>query len=708
MANFHQCCPVGTCVSGCETYRTCNGEPCDGSFPLAIASYLTIGKPAGNLMFDGPYWTAWHNGITSLSAATDVSFKINCYKRTFVQQACGASGCIALPTPSTLVSCVTPAMTADPDCQRTAYTDNYIWQMAGRVAFVGASNDQLTCTDTSPTQAAGYPAGMATDAVQYNEIYPMPFPNELVDTTRSGVSPTRPETTGRNANWIPGESRCLAPRFSSTIPVTRSDVPSTTYTITASCGGSNTVGRCDTVADTANEVVCWDFLTVIPGHDSTMSAGDYARCEPSGASCECGLPSASYPAHVDSPENGAANAAWGIDIKDDELYNILLGWGINTTVSIGTLATAWVVLTAAGKVRILFGIEGSSQALAAGGVLKWKDNVAVGRSETITLSSAGHSLVMTVDITITPQGWCKQNSRCPCVVSYSEQDLCQITTTFHGGSGGSPDSIFGAGCTHVVNYGNYVLGLEDYDIPYCSLAPPGCTTGCQNYPISGSFSWAPPYSTRSDFVGCTPVERAHAGWKQYRNKFNHWRLVNSNLTAQALGPPGVGTDCCYTGKLIYGGANWDQIYNTSCTDMTAAFKAANGPCAGDVGSCSGNLDWPNTVPAGCHHVIHNTSSTDFSIGLLMNSPTCMVCTPQFNNYYACGPCFFVGACGSTLFDDCECCNTQLSIALPEVMIVDYVPADSCTPLGTWDLYQATAATMCDRASWLPLGYAVIT
>ena len=114
MAHFHACCPVGTCVAGCETYRTCNGEACDGTNPLAIASYLTIGKPAGNLMFDGPYWAAWHNGITSLAANADVSFKINCYKRTFVQQACGASGCIALPTPSTLVSCVTPAMAADP------------------------------------------------------------------------------------------------------------------------------------------------------------------------------------------------------------------------------------------------------------------------------------------------------------------------------------------------------------------------------------------------------------------------------------------------------------------------------------------------------------------------------------------------------------------------------------------------------------------
>jgi hypothetical protein len=299
------------------------------------------------------------------------------------------------------------------------------------------------------------------------------------------------------------------------------------------------------------ETVCWDFITVMPGHDSTFDTDDFSRCEPSGAACECGLPTGgSYPAHVDSPENGAANAAWGIDIQDEELFNVLLDWGINTTVSIGTLSTAWLVLTAHGKVRILFGIEGSSDALAYGEVLSWKDGVQRIRSETITLSNASDSLAITLTVKITPHGWCKQHSGCPCVVSYSEQDLAQITTTFHGGSGGSPDSYFGGGCTHVVNYGSYVLGLEDYDIPYCALSPPGCTLNCQNYPISTSFVWA--YTSRSDFVGVTPVERAHAGWKQYRNKFNHWRLVNTDLTPQALGEPGIGTDCCSTGKFIFG------------------------------------------------------------------------------------------------------------------------------------------------------------
>jgi hypothetical protein len=42
------------------------------------------------------------------------------------------------------------------------------------------------------------------------------------------------------------------------------------------------------------------------------------------------------------------------------------------------------------------------------------------------------------------------------------------------------------------------------------------------------------------------------------------------------------------------------------------------------------------------------------------------------------------------------------------MIVDYDYEDTCTPVGTWNLYQATSATKCNRSDWLPLGYAVVT
>lgn len=707
------CCQVQeNCDPTCDTHPICRGVECDGSDPLVIAEYLTIGRPAGNKMFDGKYWTAWHNGITSPSAATDINLKINAYKRTMTADGCGLfPSCTSpLSIPVVTADCAATALKAQTYCKKTYFTDNYYFQINGRVPFLGGSKDQTPCVDTSPTVAQGYPADGYSDPVQYCNLPPMPFPNELVDTTNSGININRPENTSRTAGWMCGENRCIAPRFGGMVTTTRSSTyPNLTYINNATCGTSIVTNRCTTATTSSSQKCCFDFLTIVPNHDTNFSAGDITRCGYSGAACECGLPTgASYPAYVDSPENGCSNAAWGIDVFDADLYNILSGFGLSTTVSCGTLSKVWVVLTTTNRVRFLFGLNGTAQDPASGAVFGWQDNVAKSRAETVSFAVPGQSLVLVVDLTITPQSWCKQNSRCPCVVSYSEQGLSQVTTSFFGGSGGSSQSVFGSGCSHTVNYGSYVLGLEEYDIPFCALSPPGCTPNCFNYPISPSFTWNPVVSSvRSDYVGNTPVERAHDGWKRYRNKFNHWRLVNTNLTNQALGEPGIGTDCCYTGKLIFGGAGWDEMYMPICTVMDPAWVATHGPCAGDNGDCINHLLFPQTTPAGCHHIQHNTNSSDFSIGLFPEGAQCFNCT-NINNFYSCGPCFFIGACGTTLFDDCDCCNVQASVALPELMIVDYDYQNTCDPRGTWNLYQATSATKCNRSDWLNLGYAVVT
>ena len=64
--------------------------------------------------------------------------------------------------------------------------------------------------------------------------------------------------------------------------------------------------------------------------------------------------------------------------------------------------------------------------------------------------------------------------------------------------------------------------------------------------------------------------------------------------------------------------------------------------------------------------------------------------------------------GGAVYDDCDCCNTQASTSLPELIIVDYDARVSCSALGTWPLYMSSFATYCNRSSWTQIGTATVS
>ena len=706
--HFKDCCQQAQCAPNCQAWRLCDGIGCESNPKQAIAGYATIGKPDGPLQFQGPYWTAWHNSITSRDASVEISIKINAWQRTIVQSGCGGSpSCDALATPGRAANCTFTALPNDAGCKVDQYMDNMIWNLSGRLAFQGGSKDQDPCVDLSPTLAQGYPVGSPLDPQPYCSIPPGPFPNSIVDTTRSGVNPDRPTAVG-TGEWFPGENRNIAPRFyGESLTLTRTPMNNLTYPNTnPTCGVPLVTNRCNSTTSSTTVARCMDLpITVIPGHKTTFTTGQIDNCAKYDIPSECGLPnSTEWIAHVDNPENGGENACWAIDVEDQDLYDTFSAWGISTTQEFGSTSGVWIVLTTAGKVRFLFGSVDSGYPWdpASGAVFGFPDGavVATGVIDQ-NIQRAGQSTRMTVDIEFTPTNWCLQNPRCPCGVSYSEQGLGKVTTSFSGNSGGVIGTTAGSGCNTTVNYGSYVLGLESYDIPYCELVPPGSTPSCRNTPIQAGFTWTSPYPNRSDYVGTTPVERNHAGWKRYRNKFNHWYLENPRYSGMSA------LNCCGTSKPISNGAGWTSLWNNACTRINAAWKATHGPCAGANGDCVNHLDSPSQTAAGCHDVQFVSGSPNFALGYLETGPTCMGCD-TISNSYSCGPCFFLANCSTVLYDDCDCCGQQLSVTPPEVMIVGW-NGQTCTPLGTHTLYASTIATMCEGLSaWTAIGTATVS
>jgi hypothetical protein len=674
-----QCCCVDAPEStSCAVWPMCQGGGCEGETPWVIPGYCSIGRPVGPTKFDGPFWPAWHNSIVARGdSAALVNLKLNAYRRKVVQEACGGK-CGTVPTPSAGANCNSSGIASVTGCKRTEYIDNFSWVAAGTVYLRGGSKDQVPCIHTAPS------------GEKWPSIPPGPYPFILTDCTRSGLNPNNATSTTTDPAWWPGENRRIAPRFFNRIAVTASATPSTDFPQVASCGAVSVVNRCTSSTTLTNEETCIDMpITIIPGHQTTYDSSDIARCCPSGGGCECGCASNPYPCNVDSPENGGMEAAWAIDVKEPRLYDAMVAMGITSATYIGEMAKVWVTITTAGRVRFLFG---ALSRVSAGGVLRFQENIAIQEVQSVSKSAAGESLVVAIDFTITPKGWCKHVDACGCVHSFTENGPGTLNVSIYSRS-------IGCGTCGPTNFtATYILGMGEYTIPICAFpaACTGATPNCQQYPVSSACSaYHPPSGPLfTDFVGSVPVERAHAGWMKYRNKYSHFLCLN-NISGQG------GSACC-VGSINLGGAGVTNLCGGSCTKIDPAFSAANQPCPGKLGNCL-PAQPPQTVPAGCHPVQYNSGQQ--RLAPLPDTSLCMPCDSQF---FECGPMYFAGYCGSAIYDVCDCCGTQYVASLPDIIIVDFRPTLGCTPIGTWDVYRATEATMCNRSSWEDIGYAVVS
>lgn len=669
------CCVEPPSVTPCAAWNPCIGNGCDETDPFVVPGYVSIGRPAGPTKFDGPFWVAWHNSVTAKNdAAADITLKVNAWRRKMVQENCAAV-CPPLPTLSTAANCFGSGTVGVRNCKRTEYIDNLSYLVSGTVRLRGGSKDQAPCVATGPNQE------------NWCAAPPGPYPFVLTDCARTGATPTVATPSTNNPAWFPGENRRIAPRFFNRLSVTATAAPSEDFPQVAACGAVSVVSRCSDSTTTTQSETCIDMpITIVPGHQTVVSGEDATRCGVSGSPLECGQPPNPYPCGVNNPENGAQEAAWAIDVKEPILYQRLNALGLTSAIGVGTLSGVWITMTTTGRVRFLFG---ANARIAANGVLKFTDNVVIYENQTGAYAAAGYALTISVELTVTPK-WCRYTAACGCVQSYAENGPGSLTVSMYAHS-------IGCGVCGATGFSaSYLLGLNQYNIPICHFpAVGGLTPNCQQYPISNACApFHPPTGPLFiDFVGLTPVERAHAGWVKYRNRYDHYYCIN---------PIAGGFGACCGGAKNVGGFGVTSLCAGDCVKIDPAWAATAGPCPGTNPACSSHLIVTQTTPGGCHPVVYQSGQQ--KIAPWVDGGACNNCQ---QNWFQCGPMYFYGACGSANYGDCACCNTQLSVTLPEVIIVDFNPRNGCTPIGTWDLYAATAATACDRSAWVEIGYAVV-
>jgi hypothetical protein len=636
----------------------------------------------GPTLYDGPFWVAWHNSVVSKQRALiETTIAITITKRTVVQTSCGGS-CTVVPTPKVDITCTGSAIPAVAGCQITEYVDTFQWTFDGKLAFIGGNKDQNPCARILDGEAfPGVPKG--------------PYPYILTDCAKTGLTPSVavPVTTD-NVIWWPAENRRVVPRFAGTNSVSKSAVPSSDYTQLATCGGSVSSLRCGTTAvETAN--LCIDApITIVPGH-STATVGDTGPCGDGTHPCHLGEGGVPAACAEDEPKNGALEAAWAIDIKEDDLIATLNAIGFPVNKAIGDLKDMWVAHTSHGRFRIMFGMV---DRLNADDVLRFTDGVSIVESHVVGEASPGESFTIKVELDFKPGNWCWQNPRCGCVHSFCENAPSTIDVNLY-----TSDLT---GCSSTVLDASYMLALGEYRIPdgaFPAVCGANATPNCMQYPVStpGNFvgapcgAYYPPVSPGIfiDFVGSHPVERAHAGWVKYRNKYDHYYCINTLDLAYA--------SACCPAPISAGGQNYDQIEVSCGTEIDPAWYATHGPCPGANGDCV-NHTTIITPESRCRPVQYVSGAIAYS-AVPVPSLICHNCQSSF---FECGQMIF-SSCGIALYDVCDCCNAQVTVTQYELMIVDWDTTEYCTPVGVHDLYGGTSGTTCETKNFIQIGYAVV-
>lgn len=667
----------------CEAWPVCTeNDVCDSGVPI-IPGYTSIGYPLGPTLYDGPFWVAWHNSVVSTQkAGIDANINIVITKRTVVQTSCGGA-CGTVDTPKEDILCTDSGIGAKAGCQITEYVDVFQWQTTGKIRFVGGNKDQNPCArQINGEDFPGVPKG--------------PYPYILTDCTRSALNKNNPiPVTSDNVAWWPAENRRVYPRFAGTKSITKSAVPSSSYPQVAACGTSVSVLRCGTTSASLSDV-CIDVpITIVPGHN-TSSVGDIGVCGDGTHPCHLGQGGVPAACSQDEPNNGALEAAWAIDIKEDSLISALVAMGFTVNKAVGDVATMWVAHTSHGRFRILYGM---TSRLNPDDVMKFTDGVQISETHTVSTASAGESFTIKVELGLTPIAWCTQNTRCGCVHSFCENAPSTITVDLYTSEV--------SGCSSAVLDASYMLALGDYEIPYgafTQVCGANATPNCMQYPVAtpGNFAGAPcgPYypptspGIFSDFVGSHPVERAHAGWVKYRNRYDHYYCINSINIAAA-------TPCC-PAPISVGGQNYTHIEASCGTEMDPAWVATAGPCPGANPLCVLHTTIVGTTTE-CRPVQHYSGSISYS-AIPVPSAICHQCDTSF---FQCGQMIFT-SCGTALYDVCDCCNTQVTVQQHELLIVDWDITESCTPIGTHTLYGGSTGTACNKKNFTEIGYAVVS
>lgn len=749
---------TGCCCTpdpGCPFTNVCKDR--DEWWEKVRLEYITVGRPKGPTVYPGTYWPAWHNTL-SVRSLLDIDLKLRVVKRTLVQTPCGAlPGCPAVTLPITDNCATTGFMTANPGCRQTTYTDNFNWTLNTQLSVRGVNPNQTRniVYDTTPhlQDFPSIPDPSTPDYMPVGKPYcSIPggyYPCGIQGSCNTGtcVSINDATTFGSNPAWWPGENRKLIPRFTvDSATVIHTAIPSSSYPQIATCGSVSYSNRCTTATSSASEPVCLDFpIIVIPGHSGTMCDGQ-----------------PSIPCAVLNKELGADNVIWGFDITEPTLIAALNAMGLPDGTYVGQMSGAWIVkYTQAGVQKVRFFFDIGVQVPLAGDTFKFTTNATIQEKRTATRRLTTTSWFFDIDFSFIPRKWCLYDKQCDCTQSYCENNPSVINYAVTG-------SISDQCSTNDINL-SLDVGLEDVSLQwwfsdtYHQLCPCGTNCGSTGFcgifgPGSYCWEWAnlpegglgipagatpvSPGGTKATrrFLGDEPIERGHPFWRRYRNRYNHTATTIDWWSNGYSDPMGRCRLAVYGNIVsisqIYAETRLTFPWETCCDGSTTLAGFAHDPINCDPSCCFCSLvDQTGTgscyacLPAGCYDVKASwwndcPPSNPYPSGTC--GPTTKSNDPYVGDPNAVVPCFSISLftscnpyhrcgyqilslCGSLGFVSCELAGYAYSAALPETLILDWNPANSCGPLGTYhNVYTASETTVCEGPSaWTRSTFTVV-
>jgi hypothetical protein len=700
------CCSVDPLV--CEAWEICKleGQSTCNVTPTAqpvIPGYVSIGRPLGPTLFDGPFWVGWHNSVTSTrNAKVQLQLSITAYRRVIVQDDTSPPGCTTCPAlppiPDAKLNCTPSAVSAIAGCGRTEYIDNFSYELNGTFDLIGGAKNQVICGYGEFDEDPGAPPG--------------PWPFVLTDVNRTGLTPNDAWQGGDNPIWWPAENRRIVPRFFGQATVTSTAVPSMEFPQVAPCGTIQHINRCTNVTVQSLRSVCVDApITVVPGHTTTFTQSDIDRCTYAGGCQGCGFPfvgsgdpaGSGVQASELQPRNGGSQAAWGVDVYELGLRDLMNTMFPTNHPYIGSLDEVWTAQTDHDRTRFLYGML---TRLSADQVLRFPDGQQKVEIHDVDFQVRGHSVAMHIELRMTPVDWCVHSEDCAglCVHSWCENGPGAIGITFFT-NGKLGQGFCGADFKPA---GGIALGLEGYQMPACALITScgaSATTNCMQYPVHTTCIGRTCGLYADDYVGAKPVERHHLGWKRYRNKYNNSCCLNGGCISPGDVP------CAARGFQIASGGELWLDDPSGCYGPDTNSQACVDPDGDGVVDCDVDYaghPWPSDCPGG-----YGNPTAGFCCGgcppgsIVFYPPPCQRVSidPNFlgyyvtlepsacPNYFQCGGCNFEinpdftnGASPSINYCNCACISSSMG---SYQLWVDWDVTWSCGPIGTWPLYFGT-------------------
>ena len=665
----------------CGTAPTCNVQPicANGRY---FAEYISVGRPRAPRRYPGRYWAAWHNGISKRGSIT-ASITLNIVKRTLVSTDCGGGTCPAptgIPTSATCTD--SGSLAGSAGCQKTLYVDNYRWSVV----------DDLPLRGVSPDQSAG--AIDPGTGLQDIDSVPGHLPAGIQGTCGSYADANAGTAFGTNPSWFAKENRKVLPRFvNATASISKSAVPSTTYTQTARCGNLVVTNRCTASTTSSSGSCCIDYpMVLLPGYPGLLCDGStYVGCS------------------SDIPELGGTEVLYGFDILNDDLVNALTTMGLADGQGIGTWNVFWACKTN-GRFRLLF--DATRLMPSDGDVFRPSDTMIENGIATVTVGNVTWRVEAT--ISIAQNDWCYYDPDCGCRQSWCEfgPSTLLYTLTYPV----QQDNPCGS-------FGNFDLrlavGLEGIS------RNPGAWNSCHmwnNLPPSTTIAGEPAYiKDENRYLGAEPVERDHPGWRRYRDRYNHVETLNGWYTRSTIDvDPGICQPVSRNGESVL--VNLTQWYLDSATSpyLVPDYAQCQADCVafgcGAVSTCCDCKNATSTpITSGCFDVRANyTGSCPGSVcGTCVE--TCSNCRTYSNPTGCNNGCFSLRLptpgevvcqahhscetydpnfyhtqifriCGGAAWNVCDIAPGSLVVVFDpgfEWIFKDWSPKAACSPIGTW-------------------------